>query len=155
MFFTIHNRPEFEAWLESFKKALNLQDSTNHSPLKGLPKQKALRKDFHSQPWPNEQEVPCSDKKSKKEEAKSVTPLSFRSIPDESDGPGLQSQPHISKDLKGLPKTKALHSRQEPGYNGNAREKDLFKDVPVPDLDFEKKDNKNPVQFLGFKMLDT
>lgn len=165
VFFISTNRTELEAWLESFKKALHLQDaSTNHSPLKGLPKQKALRKDFHGQPWPSEQEIPSKSTKSndkrsnpkQKEEAKSIEPLSFRSLTDKSDGPGLQSQPqHISKNLKGLPKTKALHSRQEPGYQGNATDKDLFKDVPVPDLDSESVDYKNPVQFLGFRMLDT
>ena len=159
MFTSIHSG-ELEAWLESFKKALNLQDATtSQSSLKGLPKQKALRKDFHAQPRPSEKELrkkATNDKKSSPKHKEEVKPLSFRSLSEEPDGIGLQSQAQqISKDLKGLPKQKALHSRQEPSYQGNTGEKDLYKDVPVPDLDSESVEYRNPVQFVGFRMLDT
>ncbi len=40
---------EFEEWLKILQDTLKLQDAYFHSPLKGLPKQKALRKDSTSQ----------------------------------------------------------------------------------------------------------
>ena len=40
---------EFDEWLKVLQDTLNLRDAYFHSPLKGLPKQKALRKDSTSQ----------------------------------------------------------------------------------------------------------
>ena len=39
---------DLEDWLEILQSALNLQDAYCHSPLKGLPRQKAMRKDPQS-----------------------------------------------------------------------------------------------------------
>lgn len=41
----LNHRSEFEEWLQILEDGLNLQDAYCHSPLKGLPRQKALRKD--------------------------------------------------------------------------------------------------------------
>ncbi len=54
-------RSDLEKWLEAFEAALNLHDASTHSPLKGLPKTKANRKETpptHSliEPLPSKQE---------------------------------------------------------------------------------------------------
>ena len=116
-------------------------------------------------PWPAEQEIATGQNGSKWSQKEipqedidiggdvvgsRVKVLSFKPIPEnhthkeEKEGRALQ--------LKGLPKTKAARSRQDPRHNDTPNEKGLFNDVPVPDLDSEK---NTSVQFLGFKMLDT
>ena len=117
-------------------------------------------------PWPAEQEIATptnqnGSKRSQKEvpqedvdiggdvAGERVKVLSIKSIPEDhthkkEKGGGVQ--------LKGLPKTKAARSRQDPRLNDTPREKGLFNDVPVPELDSER---NTTVQFLGFKMLDT
>lgn len=142
-----------------------MKDASVSSPLKGLPKQKALRKDFHRQPWPRGHEMTTtppncgSDNKHNSKGAKgSSTPdepaqvLSFRSLSSETDlatsvPPAKSPSPAGSNELKGLPKKKALHD-----HHKSPLEKRLYGDVPVPELDSEE---KGAVQFLGFKMLDT
>ena len=138
-----------------------MKDASVSSPLKGLPKQKALRKDFHKQPWPRGHEMAtspnCSDNKHNNKGAKGnampdepAQVLSFRSLPSETDLPALSptaKSATSSGELKGLPKKKALHNHHKaPG------EKRLYGDVIVPELDSEE---KGAVQFLGFRMLDT
>ena len=151
-------RSELHDWLEAFQTALNMKDATVSSPLKGLPKQKALRKDFHGQPWPRGHEMstpPSSDKHNNKgakgsgsvEEPAQV--LSIRSLPSETDlaTPGPAKSPTPASELKGLPKKKALHDHHKsPG------ERRLYGDVIVPELDSEE---RGAVQFLGYRMLDT
>lgn len=153
-------RSELQEWLEAFQTALNMKDASVSSPLKGLPKQKALRKDFHRQPWPRGHEMStptnCSDKHNNKGVKGSLADepaqvLSIRSLPSETDlatpGPAKSPTPAASSELKGLPKKKALHDRHK-----SPAEKRLYGDVIVPELDSEE---KGAVQFLGFRMLDT
>ena len=153
-------RSELQEWLEAFQAALKMKDASVSSPLKGLPKQKALRKDFHGQAWPRGHEMPtppnCSDKHNNKAVKGSLTDepaqvLSFRSLPSETDlatpGPAKSPTPAASSELKGLPRKKALHD-----HHKNPEEKRLYGDVIVPELDSEE---KGAVQFVGFRMLDT
>ena len=157
-------RSELQDWLEAFQAALNMKDASVFSPLKGLPKQKALRKDFHRQPWPCGHEMATTlsydkHKKGAKDSGTSDQPaevLSFRCLSsDEADvttcppqGPTKSSTPPAHAELKGLPKKKALHTRHKHG----PEEKGLYGDVTVPELDSEE---KGAVQFLGYRMLDT
>ena len=136
-------------WLEAFQTALNMKDSSVSSPLKGLPRQKALRKDHYRQSWPRGHEM--SAKKTNKEDTsvEAAQVLSFRSLNDDEEEDGMKSSTKISSasELKGLPKKKALHDRQKsPG------ERRLFEDFPVPELETE---GDRAVQFKGFRMLDT
>lgn len=138
-------------WLDAFQTALNMKDSSVSSPLKGLPKQKALRKDLYRQSWPRGHEMSPEKHKKINKEGKPVEAaqvLSFRSLHnDEADGMKSSTKTSSASELKGLPKKKALHDRQKsPG------EKRLFEDIPVPDLETE---GDRAVQFKGFRMLDT
>lgn len=153
-------RSELQDWLEAFQTALNMKDASVFSPLKGLPKQKALRKDFHGQPWPrgHEMSTPSSsdkhthDKGAAKGSGSVDEPaqvLSIRSLPSETDlaTPGPAKSPTPAGELKGLPKKKALHN-----HHKSPAERRLYGDVIVPELDSE---DKGAVQFLGYRMLDT
>ena len=127
-----------------------MKDSTASSPLKGLPKQKALRKDVYKHPWPRGHEMSTEKHKKSNNESTSTEVaevLSFRSLPDEtdSDKPSIKTSP--PPELKGLPKKKALHI-----HHKSLGEKNLFENVAVPDLDTE---GGAAVQFLGFRTLDT
>ena len=131
-----------------------MKDSTTSTPLKGLPKQKALRKDLSAQPWPREHEMAVAGEKEKKVTKEGVPGevaevLSFRSLGDETDGDKTSrtKAPPPTAELKGLPKKKALHNRHK-----SPEEKRLFEDVSVHDLETEGK-RSGAVQFLGFKML--
>ena len=131
-----------------------MKDSSTSSPLKGLPKQKALRKDYHGQPWPRGHEMSADKQKggTKEELSANVAEvLSFRTLPDEIDGNKMPATkiPPPTAELKGLPKKKALHDH----YYKSPEEKRLFEDIEEP----RKKHSheKGAVQFLGFKMLDT
>lgn len=137
-------------WLDAFQTALNMKDSSVSSPLKGLPRQKALRKDLYRQSWPRGHEMsPEKHKKTNKEStsAEAAQVLSFRSLHDEADGMKSLTKTSPAPELKGLPKKKALHDRQK-----SSGEKRLFEDISVPDLDTE---GNGAVQFMGFRMLDT
>ena len=152
-------RSDLHYWLEAFQAALNMKDASVSSPLKGLPKQKALRKELHGEPWPREHEMFTSlscDKHKKRTKASSTDEpakvLSFRTLPDDIDGAPLQNaakspSPSPHSELKGLPKKKALHDRHK-----QPKEKRLYGDVLVPELD--SKEN-GAVQFLGYRTLDT
>ena len=137
-----------------------MKDASVSSPLKGLPKQKALRKDFHGHPWPRGHEVSTpppngSDKQnstSKGAKSEPVQVLSLRSLPSENDlaTPPVKSPTPAGSsgnELKGLPKKKALHDHRK-----SPVEKRLYGDAIVPELDSEE---KGAVQFVGFRMLDT
>ena len=160
-------RAELEEWLGAFQAALNMKDASVSSPLKGLPKQKALRKDSHGHPWPRGHEMTTpgltnsSDKHNSSNTSKGVKGepaqvLSLRSLPSENDLATPPKSPTPASagssggnelKLKGLPKKKALHD-----HHKSPAEKRLYGDMIVPELDSEE---KGTVQFLGFRMLDT
>lgn len=120
-----------------------MKDSSTSSPLKGLPKQKALRKDIHTRPWPRGHEMPTEKHKNDGGSSGEVAEVvAFRHISEEADG-----EKDKASELKGLPRKKALHNRRK-----NPEEKKLFEDVAVPELDTEE---KGAVQFLGYRTLDT
>ena len=146
-----------------------MKDASVYSPLKGLPKQKALRKDSHGHPWPRGHEMATpgltnsNDKHNNSNTSKGARDepaqvLSLRSLPSENDLATAPKSPTPASagssgsggnelKLKGLPKKKALHNHRK-----SPAEKRLYGDVIVPELDSEE---KGAVQFLGFRMLDT
>ena len=132
-------RDELRHWLGALETALNLQDGSAHSPLKGLPKQKAERKDLiGGVPHPHEQEVPYCHDNSRKA-LKEVT----------TDTPDIE-------DTSAGSKVTVVSYRQlsEDEVDHNSRQEHVRRDS-IPNVISELDSEGGPVQFMGYRTLDT
>lgn len=126
-------REELQQWLTVFQTSLNLHDASIQSPLKGLPKQKAERKDSSSSPHPLKQEPPSCFHGNAKRAPKEM----------EIEEPNQRSK------VKGL-SYKTL-STEEVDSNTVKRVSGAKTRQPVvSELDSEK----SPIQLLGFRSLN-
>ena len=145
-----------------FQTALKLKDATAKVRLKGLPKQKAMRKtpgspriapermlELLSTPAnPGYKEIPVPENE-KLEEAAKVQCLSFKSLSGEGGGKHKGGPPQPQ--LKGLAQVKAQRKRAASDKTNGVHES--YSSVDVPDLDSEE--NPLNVKFLSFKILNT
>ena len=156
-----------DPWLIVLQSALNLKDTSARARLKGLPKQKAMRKNPGSPRFPPEhtqvvipapsvnnsnKDIP-SPKEAETGEENNIQGLSFKPL---SDAPApkktkKKKEAPPQPELKGLPKQKAMRKGSVSGRH-NGRE-ESYSGVDVPDLDSEE--NQLNVKFVSFKVLDT
>ena len=146
-----------------FQSALNLKDATAKVRLKGLPKQKAMRKSSGGPKIAPErmlellstpanhgyQEIPVPENEKLEEAAAKVQCLSFKSLSGE--GVSKRKTGPPQPQLKGLPQQKALRKGTISDKTNGVQES--YSSVDVPDLDSEE--NPLNVKFLSFKILNT
>lgn len=154
-----------DPWLVVLQSALNLKDTSTPARLKGLPKQKAMRKNPGTSRFPPEhtqvvipapsvnnsnKDVP-SPKEAETGEDINIQGLSFKPLSDASKKTKKKKEAPPQPELKGLPKQKAMRKGSVSGRH-NGRE-ESYSGVDVPDLDSEE--NQLNVKFVSFKVLDT
>lgn len=157
---------DLDPWLTILQSTLNLKDTSTRARLKGLPKQKAMRKNPGNPIFPPERTqavIPAPPVNSSNEdipppkeaetgEDTNIQGLSFRPL---SDTPKKtkkkKKEAPPPPELKGLPKKKAVRKGSDSGQH-NGREAS-YSGVDVPDLDSEE--NQLNVKFLSFKVLNT
>ena len=156
---------DLNPWLTVLQSALNLKDTSARARLKGLPKQKAMRKNPSNPIFPPEHTqavIPDSPvnssnkdipppKEAETGEDTTIQGLSFRPLSDTPKKTKKKKKAPPQPELKGLPKQKAMRKGSDSGRH-NGREAS-YSGVDVPDLDSEE--NQLNVKFLSFKVLNT